>query len=54
MKGGISLGYTLYDKVLNAIDYGVLQTRRRYFLVVILDKNEEFVLLKINDALKHY
>ncbi len=24
----ISLGYTLYDKVLNAIDYGVPQTRK--------------------------
>ena len=35
----ISLGYTLYDKVLNAIDYGVPQTRKRYFLVAILDKN---------------
>lgn len=28
-----NLGYTLYDKVLNAIDYGVPQTRKRYFLV---------------------
>lgn len=42
----ISLGYTLYDKVLNAIDYGVPQTRKRYFLVAILDKNEEFSFIE--------
>lgn len=36
------LGYTLYDKVLNAVDYGIPQTRKRYFLVAILDKNKKF------------
>lgn len=41
-----NLGYTLYDKVLNAIDYGVPQTRKRYFLVAILDKNEEFSFIE--------
>ena len=38
----INLGYTLYDKVLNAIDYEIPQTRKRYFLIAILDKNHKF------------
>lgn len=42
----ISLGYTLYDKALNAIDYGVPQTRKRYFLVAILDKEEKFSFIE--------
>ena len=42
----ISLGYTLYDKVLNATDYGVPQTRKRYFLVAILDKNKKFSFIE--------
>lgn len=37
------LGYTLYDKVLNAVDYGIPQTRKRYFLVAISDKNKKFL-----------
>lgn len=36
------LGYTTYDKVLNAIDFGIPQTRKRYFLVAILGKHSEF------------
>ena len=36
------LGYTTYDKVLNAIDFGIPQTRKRYFLVAILGKNSKF------------
>lgn len=36
------LGYTIYDKVLNAIDFGIPQTRKRYFLVAILGKHSEF------------
>lgn len=36
------LGYTLYDKVLNAIDYGIPQTRKRYFLIAILNNCKEF------------
>ena len=38
----IDLGYSLYDKVLNAVDYGVPQTRKRYFLVAILDNDKDF------------
>ena len=38
----INLGYTLYDKVLNAVDYEIPQTRKRYFLIAILDKNHKF------------
>ena len=37
-----SLGYTLYDDVLSATDYGIPQTRKRYFLVAILDKEKKF------------
>lgn len=37
----IKLGYKLYDNILNAIDYGIPQTRKRYFLVAILN-NKEF------------
>lgn len=38
----IDLGYSLYDKVLNAVYYGVPQTRKRYFLVAILDNDKTF------------
>lgn len=38
----ISLGYTLYDQLLSATDYGIPQTRTRYFLVAIIDSNKEF------------
>ena len=48
----ISLGYTLYDKVLNAIDYGVPQTRKRYFLFAILDKNKEFSFIEGTECAK--
>ena len=41
-KDLIDLGYTLYDKVLNAVDYGIPQTRKRYFLVAILESNHKF------------
>lgn len=36
------LGYTLYDDILNAIDYEIPQTRRRYFLIAILDNQKDF------------
>lgn len=36
------LGYTLYDDILNAIDYEIPQTRRRYFLIAILDNQKAF------------
>lgn len=36
------LGYTLYDQVLNAVDYGIPQTRKRYFLIGILNNEKEF------------
>ena len=48
----ISLGYTLYDKVLNATDYGVPQTRKRYFLVAILDKNKKFSFIEGTECAK--
>ena len=38
----IELGYSLHDKVLNAVDYDVPQTRRRYFLIAILDNDIDF------------
>lgn len=36
------LGYTLYDDLLCATNYGVPQTRTRYFLIAIKDKNKIF------------
>ena len=36
------LGYTLYDSLLSATDYGIPQTRKRYFLIAILDNQKEF------------
>lgn len=46
----MELGYTLYDNVLNAIDYGVPQTRRRYFLIAILNNHKKF---KFPSAIKN-
>ena len=57
----IKLGYKLYDKLLNAIDYGIPQTRIRYFLVALLDQNEDFCFpngnknnLRLVDMLEKY
>ena len=36
------LGYKLYDSILNAVDYGIPQTRKRYFLIAILNGNKNF------------
>ena len=41
-----NLGYTLYDDLLSAIDYGIPQTRTRYFLVAILDNQKSFKFLE--------
>lgn len=38
----MDLDYSLYDKVLNAVDYGIPQTGKRYFLVAILGNDKEF------------
>ena len=47
------LGYTLYDKTLNAIDYGIPQTRKRYFLIAILNNCKDFKFPEpIENALK--
>ena len=35
-------GYTNYNKVLNAKDYGIPQNRERIFMVSILDPNKAF------------
>lgn len=37
-----NLGYELYDNVLNAVDYGIPQTRKRYFLIAILNGSKQF------------
>lgn len=42
----INLGYTLYDELLCASDYGIPQTRTRYFLVAILDNKKKFMFPK--------
>ena len=36
------LGYELYESVVNAVDYGIPQTRKRYFLVAILNGKKQF------------
>jgi len=36
------LGYTLYESLLTANDYGIPQTRKRYFLIAILNNEREF------------
>lgn len=48
----IELGYSLYDKVLNAVDYGIPQTRKRYFLIAILDNNKKFKFIGGNGCNK--
>lgn len=45
-----NLGYTLYDDVLSANDFGIPQTRKRYFLIAILDSNKEFKFPKKIDS----
>lgn len=54
-----SLGYILYDDILSAADYGIPQTRKRYFLIAILDDNKKFKFpekidsnLKLKDLLE--
>ena len=41
-KDLIDIGYTLYDDVLCASDFGIPQQRKRYFLIAILDKRNDF------------
>ena len=48
----INLGYTLYDKVLDAIKYDTPQTRKRYFLVAILDNKKVFAFGEGNGCRK--
>ena len=47
-----SLGYTLYDSVLTALDYGIPQNRERYFLVAIKGKYLYYFPPKIKLKLK--
>ena len=37
-----NLGYELYEDILNAADYGIPQTRKRYFLIAILNGCDSF------------
>lgn len=48
------LGYNLYDDLLCATDYEIPQTRKRYFLVAKLDKNEFRFPDKIGSDVKLY
>ena len=48
----INLGYTLYDKVLDATKYDMPQTRKRYFLVAILDNKKVFTFDEGNGCRK--
>lgn len=40
------IGYTLYDDILCAADYGIPQSRKRYFLVAILNDCKKFTFPK--------
>ena len=40
------IGYTLYDDILCAADYGIPQSRKRYFLVAILNDCKRFIFPK--------
>ncbi len=56
-KDLINLGYTLYDSILDATDFGIPQMRKRYFLVAILDSNKTFnfpLPIKNNVIFKDY
>ena len=46
----INLGYKLYDKVLSATDFEIPQTRKRYFLIAILDENKTFKFPKVIES----
>lgn len=54
------LGYTVYDKILNSVDYGIPQTRNRTFIVCFSNNKTQFnypekkVLdLTLQDLLEH-
>ncbi len=47
----VKLGYTLFEDVLNAVDYGIPQTRKRYFLVALLNKKSFTFPKPINNTL---
>lgn len=38
----INMGYAVYDNILNAVDFEIPQTRRRYFLIAILGKHSKY------------
>lgn len=38
-----NLGYTIYESVLKASDYQIPQIRKRYFLIAILNKSQNFI-----------
>ncbi len=40
------IGYTLYDDILCAADYGIPQSRKRYFLIAILNDYQNFIFTK--------
>lgn len=42
-KDLINLGYTLYDDILTATDFGIPQIRKRYFLIGILNNQKNFI-----------
>lgn len=46
----VNLGYTLYEKVINAADFGIPQNRKRYFLICILDNHKQFTFPKPKDT----
>ncbi len=51
------LGYKLHEKVLSAVDFKIPQTRKRYFLVAILNNEKEFTFpepLESNLILKDF
>ena len=56
----IKLGYSVFDSVLNAIDFNIPQNRERYFLVAILNSDVKYIfprgnktILKLKDFIEN-
>lgn len=48
------LGYTSYDGTLNALDFGIPQTRKRFFCLSVLNPKQEYDNADLNDILESY
>lgn len=49
-----SLGYTSYDGTLNAVDFGIPQTRKRFFCMSVLKPKQKYESMDLNVILECY